>query len=133
MTRVRPIVPGVVLIVLAAAVAFGQSPGATDKSEALAEAARKGDAAAVRKLLDEGVDVNTKLREGEKEREEGGGETGSMAIGPHPARARLRAQSSLRRLRKLVCDASHPPRKRGGMTVAMPVFTPPVARLHRLR
>ena len=33
-----------------------------DKAEALSEAARKGDAAAVKKLLDEGVDVNTKFR-----------------------------------------------------------------------
>jgi ankyrin repeat protein len=35
---------------------------AQDQAEALSEAARKGDAAAVRKLLDEGVDVNTKYR-----------------------------------------------------------------------
>ncbi len=63
-TRVRRILPAVVPIVLAAAVAFGQSSGATDKSEALAEAARKGDAPAIRKLLDEGVDVNTKFRYG---------------------------------------------------------------------
>src|SRR5713226_8978971 len=33
-----------------------------DKADALSEAARKGDAAAVKKLLDEGVDVNTKFR-----------------------------------------------------------------------
>jgi len=37
-----------------------QTPG--DKADALSEAARKGDAAAVGKLLDEGVDVNTKFR-----------------------------------------------------------------------
>ena len=47
-----------------AAVAFGQSSSSTDKADALAEAARKGDAAAVKKLLDEGVDVNTKFRYG---------------------------------------------------------------------
>src|ERR1700693_510346 len=53
------------LFVLAAAVAgFAQSPPAADKAEAFAEAARKGDAATVKKLLDEGVDVNTKLRYG---------------------------------------------------------------------
>jgi len=34
----------------------------SDKADALSEAARKGDAAAVKKLLDEGVDVNTKFR-----------------------------------------------------------------------
>jgi hypothetical protein len=39
-----------------------RSPAVTDKTDALADAARKGDAAAVRKLLDEGVDVNTKFR-----------------------------------------------------------------------
>jgi ankyrin repeat protein len=35
---------------------------AQDRPDALSDAARKGDAAAVRKLLDEGVDVNTKFR-----------------------------------------------------------------------
>jgi hypothetical protein len=40
----------------------GTSP--SDKADALAEAARKGDAAAVTKLLDAGVDVNTKFRYG---------------------------------------------------------------------
>ena len=34
----------------------------SDKADALSDAARKGDAAAVKKLLDEGVDVNTKFR-----------------------------------------------------------------------
>jgi ankyrin repeat protein len=34
----------------------------SDKADALSEAARKGDAAAVKKLLDEGVDINTKFR-----------------------------------------------------------------------
>lgn len=37
---------------------------APDKAEALSAAARKGDAAAVARLLDEGVDVNTKFRYG---------------------------------------------------------------------
>jgi len=36
----------------------------SDKADALSAAARKGDAAAVTKLLDEGVDVNTKFRYG---------------------------------------------------------------------
>jgi ankyrin repeat protein len=34
----------------------------SDRADALSEAARKGDAAAVKKLLDEGVDINTKFR-----------------------------------------------------------------------
>jgi len=39
-----------------------QAPAAGDKADALSEAVRKGDAAAVKTLLDEGVDVNTKFR-----------------------------------------------------------------------
>jgi Ankyrin repeats (3 copies) len=46
----------------AATTAPAQSPAVGDKAEALAEAARKGDAAAVKQLLDDGVDVNTKYR-----------------------------------------------------------------------
>jgi hypothetical protein len=49
------------LILAAAVVALVQAPPPT-KAEQLQEAARKGDAATVRKLLDEGVDVNTKFR-----------------------------------------------------------------------
>jgi hypothetical protein len=49
------------LITLAALVALGQATPLT-KAEQLQEAARKGDAATVRKLIDEGVDVNTKFR-----------------------------------------------------------------------
>ena len=51
------------LIALAAvfALAQAQAPPLT-KAEQLQEAARKGDAATVKKLLDEGVDVNTKFR-----------------------------------------------------------------------
>jgi hypothetical protein len=41
-----------------------QAPEKVDKAEALAAAARKGDAAAVTKLLDEGVDVNSRFRYG---------------------------------------------------------------------
>ena len=45
--------------------AYAQTPPPqADKAEALAAAARKGDAAAVTKLLDEGVDVNAKFRYG---------------------------------------------------------------------
>jgi len=49
------------LVALAAVVALAQAPPLT-KAEQFQEAARKGDAAAVKKLLDEGVDVNTKFR-----------------------------------------------------------------------
>jgi ankyrin repeat protein len=50
------------LVLLGATAAPAQS--SADKGDALSEAARKGDAAAVKKLLDEGVDVNTKFRYG---------------------------------------------------------------------
>jgi hypothetical protein len=46
------------LIALAAVIALAQAPPPT-KAEQLQDAARKGDAATVKKLLDEGVDVNT--------------------------------------------------------------------------
>src|SRR6187401_2538951 len=49
------------LVTLAAALALAQAPPLT-KAEQLQDAARKGDAATVKKLLDEGVDVNTKFR-----------------------------------------------------------------------
>ena len=54
----------VVLFGMAAVMAGGaqSAPPASDKADALSEAARKGDAAAVKKLLDDGVDVNTKFR-----------------------------------------------------------------------
>lgn len=51
------------LLTLVAAIALSQAPTLT-KADQLQEAARKGDAATVRKLLDEGVDVNTKFRYG---------------------------------------------------------------------
>jgi Ankyrin repeats (3 copies)/Domain of unknown function (DUF3471) len=51
------------LITLAAVVALVQAAPPT-KADQLQEAARKGDAATVRKLLDEGVDVNTRFRYG---------------------------------------------------------------------
>jgi ankyrin repeat protein len=46
---------------LAATLSLAQAPPLT-KAEQLQEAARKGDAATVKKLLDEGVDVNTRYR-----------------------------------------------------------------------
>src|ERR1700704_3526935 len=68
MIRARSIVIGTAFVLLSAVIVVGQSAGATAKAdgqgEALAEAARKGDAAAVKTLLDEGVDVNTKFRYG---------------------------------------------------------------------
>lgn len=51
------------LLSLVAIIAFAQAPALT-KSDQLQEAARKGDAATVKKLLDDGVDVNTKFRYG---------------------------------------------------------------------
>jgi len=51
------------LIALAILAAVMQTPAPT-KADQLQDAARKGDAAAVKKLLDEGVDVNTKFRYG---------------------------------------------------------------------
>jgi hypothetical protein len=64
MTHMQRILLGVLPILLSAAVSAAQAPGAGDRADALAEAARKGDAAAIKKLLDEGVDVNTKFRYG---------------------------------------------------------------------
>ena len=49
------------IVALAAMLALAQAPPLT-KAEQLQDAARKGDAATVKKLLDEGVDVNTKFR-----------------------------------------------------------------------
>jgi len=63
MARTQRIV-STVLVFLSAAAAPGQSSAPGDKAEALWEAARKGDATTVEKLLDEGVDVNTKYRYG---------------------------------------------------------------------
>jgi hypothetical protein len=49
------------LAILTAVLALAQAPALT-KAEQLQDAARKGDAATVKKLLDDGVDVNTKFR-----------------------------------------------------------------------
>jgi len=50
------------LVVVAAAASIALAAQTIDKAEALGEAARKGDAPALKKLLDEGVDVNTRFR-----------------------------------------------------------------------
>jgi ankyrin repeat protein len=50
------------MCLLAAGAAHAQTAATNDNADRLSEAARKGDAAAVKKLLDEGVDVNTKFR-----------------------------------------------------------------------
>jgi hypothetical protein len=56
---------GALFVGLVTAGAYAQSTApASDKADALSEAARKGDVTAVKKLLDEGVDVNTKFRYG---------------------------------------------------------------------
>ena len=60
MRRTRRTTVGALLLLLAATTTTAQQTA--DKADALSEAARKGDVAAVRKLLDEGVDVNTKFR-----------------------------------------------------------------------
>jgi ankyrin repeat protein len=50
------------LALLSGVTALAQSSVSSEKADALSAAARKGDAAAVKTLLDEGVDVNTKFR-----------------------------------------------------------------------
>jgi hypothetical protein len=50
------------LLVLAVAFASTQEAPSTTKADELSAAARKGDAAAVKRLVDAGVDVNTKFR-----------------------------------------------------------------------
>ena len=57
-------VVGTAFVLVSAVIVLGQSSGSAAQTEAMADAARKGDAAAVKKLLDEGVDVNTKFRYG---------------------------------------------------------------------
>jgi len=64
MAHTRRIVVGAMLVLLSAFTVLAQSSAPSEKADALAEAARKGDAAIVKKLLDEGVDVNTKFRYG---------------------------------------------------------------------
>ena len=50
------------MLLLSAVPGLAQSSAPSDKADAMAEAARKGDAAIVKQLLDQGVDVNTKFR-----------------------------------------------------------------------
>src|SRR6266851_1536916 len=64
MGHARRIVGGAMLVLLCASASLAQSTSPVDKADAFAEAARKGDAAVVKRLLDEGVDVNTKYRYG---------------------------------------------------------------------
>lgn len=66
----KPVTPAMTAVAIVAGLfliagtAFAQNPPASDRADALAAAARKGDAATVTKLLDEGVDVNSKFRYG---------------------------------------------------------------------
>jgi hypothetical protein len=69
MTRTQRLVISAVLLALTGIAGFASAgahaespPAASDKADRLWEAARKGDVAAVKTLLDEGVDVNTKFR-----------------------------------------------------------------------
>jgi ankyrin repeat protein len=62
MASSRWIAASLLLVFLAAAASAAQAPPPGDKADAFAAAVRKGDAAAVKQLLDEGVDVNTKFR-----------------------------------------------------------------------
>lgn len=64
MVHTRRIFTGAMLVLLSTVTVLSQSSAPSDKADALAEAARKGDAIAVKKLLDAGVDVNTKYRYG---------------------------------------------------------------------
>ena len=68
MIRLQSIVIGTAFVLLSVAVVLGQSSGSAPQAgaqaEAMADAARNGDAEAVKKLLDAGVDVNTKFRYG---------------------------------------------------------------------
>lgn len=60
MLLTRRIAASALLVLFTAAAAAAQAPA--ENAEAFAAAVRKGDAAAVKKLLDQGVDVNTKYR-----------------------------------------------------------------------
>jgi len=65
MFHARPVFVSLVLVLAGTLSVRSQTPSPpSEKGDALAEAARKGDAAVVKKLLDEGVDVNTKFRYG---------------------------------------------------------------------
>ena len=62
MALMRRMVVGAWLLLFTALSGAAQPPAPADKADALAAAARKGDAVIVKKLLDEGVDVNTPFR-----------------------------------------------------------------------
>jgi uncharacterized protein len=62
MVHTRRIVASALLVLLGATTPLAQSAASGEKADALSAAARRGDAAAVKKLLDEGLDVNTKFR-----------------------------------------------------------------------
>jgi ankyrin repeat protein len=62
MAATRWTIVGALLVLVTAAAGGAQSPAPADRADALSAAARKGDVAAVKTLLDEGVDVNTKFR-----------------------------------------------------------------------
>jgi ankyrin repeat protein len=64
MVHTRRILVSAMLLILSAGAGLAQSTPPGEQADALADAARKGDAAVVKKLLDEGVDVNTKYRYG---------------------------------------------------------------------
>ena len=60
MVLTRRIAASALLVLFTAVATAAQAPA--DNAEAFAAAVRKGDAPAVKELLDEGVDVNTKYR-----------------------------------------------------------------------
>ena len=63
MNRTHRFIVSAMLMLLGGATAAAQSAApSSDRAEALSDAARKGDASAVKTLLDAGVDVNTKFR-----------------------------------------------------------------------
>jgi ankyrin repeat protein len=62
MIRTRIVVSAMVVLLNAVTASLQSVTTPSDKADALSDAARKGDAAAVKKLLDEGVDVNSKFR-----------------------------------------------------------------------
>ena len=64
MVDTRRIFVSAMFVLLGVVSGLAQSSATSEKADALADAARKGDAALVKKLLDEGVDVNTKYRYG---------------------------------------------------------------------
>ena len=61
-SRFRNTAFGALFVILSSALATAQAAPPSTKAEELSAAARRGDAAAVKKLLDDGVDPNTKFR-----------------------------------------------------------------------